>query len=135
MVKPLLAVTLCLAVFSQGIVHAEEPPSVEVTNVDRAVLAERLDAAVIGEKIAVATDEGVVAGELVDRDENDIFIDSPLVQGGAERVAVPLKRIQAVGVQPWPQSPPSRKKTFIILAVAGAALVVLTILAKGLAGP
>jgi hypothetical protein len=79
-----------------------------------------------GDRVAVATADGVVAGELVDKDTDDVVIDQPLIEGGVERIAIPLKEIQAVRYQsPNPlQAHPSAKAWVITAIVVGAFIVV-----------
>ena len=134
--KRLLSVAVVLAVVSQGIARADEPapPGVTVGR-DRAALAAHIDALEEGDRVAVATDEGIVSGEFVDKDADDIVIDQPLIQGGAERIAIPLKEIRGVRYQSAnpPQVRPSNKAWIITAVVVGA----LFVLAKwsGLGGP
>jgi hypothetical protein len=80
-----------------------------------------------GDHLAVATAEGVVAGELVDKDADDVMIDQPLIQGGAERVTIPRRGIQGVRYQ---QSSAHQAwvpvKALVTLAViVGAAMIFL----------
>jgi hypothetical protein len=122
MIKKLLVVAVALAVVSQGIAHADEPVPPGVTVVqDRAALALHIDGLEEGDRVAVATEEGVVAGEVVDKDRDDLVIDQPLIQGGAERIVIPLKEIQGVRYQVSQQS-----KSTVAGKVLVVAIVVLT---------
>jgi hypothetical protein len=143
MLKTPMAVALSLALCSQGIVHAEQPDAaapadMAVERVNRTSLATHIDAMEIGDRVAVVTDDGVVAGELVDKDADDIVIDQPRIEGGNERVAIPRREIQAMryasqnppSVQPAPN--PSTIKTLVIAGVIVGTLLLL----RGLfAGP
>ncbi len=82
MLKQLLIVTLAFAVVSQGVVHADEPARAGdvMTVPDHAALLEHIEAMTVGESVAVVTDDGVVVGELVDKDGDDIVIDRPLIE-------------------------------------------------------
>ena len=102
MVKQLLIVTLAFAVVSQGVAYADEPVRAGdvMTVPDHAALLEHIEALTVGETVAVVTDDGVVAGELVDRDADDLVIDRPLMEGGAERIAIPLREILRAGISP-----------------------------------
>ena len=137
MVKQLLSVSLAVAVMSQGIGRADEPARADevVTVPNHAALLAHIDGLAAGDRIVVATDEGVVGGELVDRDANDLLIDRPLIEGGAERIAIPLKEIQGVRYQS--SSPPQTRFTrtgFLITAVViGTAFLLIRLL--GPAGP
>jgi hypothetical protein len=138
MLKRCSIVVLALAVLSQGIVHADEPARADdvITVPDRAALLEHLAAMTVGETVAVATDDGVIAGELVDRDADDVVIDRPLIEGGAERVAIPLKEIQGLGYRQPPGHQPMTHKAMVIVAVvAGILLTTAIIMGRALKGP
>ena len=134
MTKQLLSVALSLAVVSQGIARADEAAPAAVTLVrDRAALAVHIDALEAGDRIVVATDEGVVSGELVDKDADEMVIDQPLIQGGAERVVVARREIQGVRYQ---QSSPHQVRagvtTLVVVAVViGVMALVLRRLVPG----
>ena len=134
MTKQLLSVALSLAVLSQGIARADEAAPAAVTLVrDRAALAVHIDALEAGDRIVVATDEGVVSGELVDKDAEEVVIDQPLIQGGAERVVVARREIQGVRYQ---QSSPHQVRagvtTLVVVAVViGVMALVLRRLVPG----
>jgi len=98
MVKKLLSVALVLAFVRQGIARADEADARGdiITAPTRASLLAHLDGMTAGDKVAIATAEGVVVGEFVDKDDDDVVIDRPLIQGGAERIAIPLGEIQGV---------------------------------------
>ena len=137
MVKQLLSVTLALAVASQGTARADEPAlaGAVIMVSDRTALAAHIDALTVGDRVVVATDDGVVAGELVDKDSDDVVIDRPLLQGGAERIAIPMKEIQGVRYQSTspPQVHPTAKAWVITAVVVGALILVarLGLLAPG----
>ena len=136
MLKRFLSVTLAAMMVSQGVARADEPAAPHVSVVpDRAALAAHIDALEEGDHVAVATDEGIVSGEVVDKDGDDLVIDQPLIQGGAERIAVPLKDIQAVRYQ---QSAPPQMhiaaKGLVVVAVVVGALILLARW-SGLGGP
>jgi len=138
MLKQILSAMLALTVVSQGIVYAQEPArSGDVMTVpDHAALLEHIEELTVGEEVAVATDEGVVAGELVDKDGDDLVIDRPLVEGGAERIAIPLREVQGLGYRQPPSHKPQTRKTVIVAVVVLGILVgALVILGRGLAGP
>ena len=138
MLKQLSIVTLVFAVVSQGMVHADEPARAGdvITVPDHAALMEHIEDLTVGEPVAVATAEEVVAGELVDKDGDDIVIDRPLVEGGAERIAIPLREIQGLGYrQPPFQKPPTSKGAIVAVVVLGILLGTLVILGRALAGP
>ena len=126
MVKQLVTLAVALAVVSQGIAHADEPATPGVTVVrDRAALAAHIDALEEGDRVAVATAEGVVSGELVDMDADDLVIDQPLIQGGAERIVVSRREVQGVRYQ---QTAPSQarvpvKALVTVAVIAGAAIL------------
>ena len=68
MVKQGLVIAVALAVVIQGIAHADEPAAPQVSVVpDRTALAAHIDALEEGDHVAVATDEGLVSGEVVDK--------------------------------------------------------------------
>ncbi len=135
MLKQLIVAILTAALFAQGIVYADEPPQpVEVVNVDRVVLLEHLDDTTVGEKVAVATDEGVLAGEIVEKDADDLIIDTPLIQGGAERIVIPVRRIQAIGYTPPPQHSHPNLTAFLLVTTVVLSIVMVTLL-RGLGGP
>jgi hypothetical protein len=121
MTKQLLSVALSLAVVSQGIARADEATPAAVTLVrDRAALAAHIDALEPGDRVVVATDDGVVSGELVDKDADEMVIDQPLIQGGAERVVVARREIQGVRYQ---QSSPHQVRAGVITLVVVAAAI------------
>jgi hypothetical protein len=127
MLKQLLSVALGLGVASQGIARADESMPAGVALVrDRAALAAHIDALEAGDRVVVATDEGVVSGELVERDADDVVIDRPLIEGGAERIVVARREIQGVRYQSAtpPQIHPSAKAWVIAAVVVGALIVV-----------
>ena len=132
MVRKLMTVAVVLAVVSQGIARADEPgrPAVAVVR-DRAALAAHIDAMEEGDHIAIATAEGVVLGELVDKDADDVVIDQPLIQGGAERVVVSRRDIQGVRYQQSTahQTRVPMKALVTIAVVVGAVVVFLRFLA------
>ena len=137
MLKQLLSVALAVVVVSQGIARADEPVRAgEVLTVpNHAALLAHIDGLATGDRIVIATDEGVVAGELVDKDADDIVIDRPRLEGGAERIAIPLKEIQGVRYRSAspPQVHPSAKAWVITAVVVGALILVarLGLLAPG----
>ena len=138
MLKQLSIVTLVFAVVSQGIAHADEPARAGdvLTVPDHAALLEHIEAMTVGESVAVATAEGVVSGELVDKDGDDIVIDRPLIEGGAERIAIPLREIQGLGYRQPPSHKPQTRKTVIVaVVVLGILAGTLVILGRALAGP
>jgi hypothetical protein len=127
---------LVLAMVGQGMARADEPAPPGVTVVrDRAALAAHIEAMEEGDHVAVATAEGVVSGELVDKDADDVVIDQRLIQGGAERIAIPRKDIRAVRYQQSaaPQTRIGTQGLVVVAVVVGA----LILLAKwsGLGGP
>ena len=126
MPKQLLSVALSLAVVSQGIARADEQARAVTLVSDRSALAAHVDALEIGDHIVVATDEGIVSGELVDKDAEEMVIDQPLIQGGAERVVVARHEIQGVRYQSArpPQVHPSAKAWVITAVVIGALILV-----------
>ena len=127
MTKQLLSVALSLAVVSQGIARADEATPAAVTVVrDRSALAAHIDALEVGDRVVIATDEGVVSGELVDKDAEEMLIDQPLVQGGAERVVVARREIQGVRYQSQrpPQVHPGARAWVITAVVVGALILV-----------
>ena len=131
MLKQILSAMLAVAVVSQGIAHADEPPRTGdvMTVPNHAALLEHIEALTVGEQVAVATAEGIVAGELVDKDGDDIVLDRPLVEGGDERITIPLNEVQGLRYQPPPgRHPISRKEVVIVVVIVG----VLLLLAKAL---
>jgi hypothetical protein len=138
MTKQLLSVALSLAVVSQGVARANEPAPADVTVVhDRAALAVHLDALEPGDRVVVATDEGVVSGELVDKDADEMVIDQPLIEGGAERIVVSRREIQGVRYQPSAaaQTRVPVKALVTVAVVVGILLGIATMVGKGLGGP
>jgi hypothetical protein len=131
MTKPLLSVALSLALVSQGIASADEAPPAAVTVVrDRAALAVHIDALEQGDRIVVATDEGIISGEVVDRDDADLVVDQPLIQGGAERIVVARREIQGVRYQ---QSSPHQVRAGVTTLVVVAVVIgVLALVLKRL---
>jgi hypothetical protein len=101
MLKKLLSVMLAAAVVSQGIARADEPgPPAGVSIVkDRATLMAHIDGLAEGDRIVLATDDGVLAGEFVEKDADDLLMDRPLLEGGAERITIPLNEIRGVQYQ------------------------------------
>jgi hypothetical protein len=138
MLKQLLVAALMTALFAQGIVHAEEPPPVEMTTVaNNAALVGHIDALTVGEDVVVATDEGIVVGELVDRDADDVIVSRPLIEGGIERIVIPVSRIQGLKYRQAAPGTPSKGNSIstgfiVVVAVIG---VVLLLLARALPGP
>jgi hypothetical protein len=126
MVKKLLAMAVVLAMVGQGIARADEPatPAVSVVH-DRAALPVHIDAFEEGDRVAVATDEGIVSGEVVGKDDDDLVIDQPLIQGGAERLTIPRRQIQAVRYQQStaPQTHIGVRGLVIVGVVVGALVV------------
>ena len=127
MIKRISSLALALAVVSQGIARADEPAKAgEVrTEPNQAALLAHLDGMATGDRVAVATAEGVVAGELLDKDADDVIIDRPLIEGGAERIAIPLKEIRGVRYQSAspPQTRPSARAWVISAVVVGALIL------------
>jgi hypothetical protein len=133
MVKKLLSVALALAVVSQGAARADEPgtPGAVTTVPTRTALLAHLDGMAAGDTVAIATTEGVVAGELVDKDEDDVVIDRPLIEGGAERIAIPVAEIQGLRYQSAPAQAHVTAKAIVITAViVGTALLLMRALLR-----
>ena len=136
MTKQLLSVALSLAVVSQGIARADEAAPAAVTLVrDRAALAVHIDALEAGDRIVVATDEGVVSGELVDKDAEEMVIDQPLIQGGAERVVVARREIQGVRYQQSSSPHQVRAGVTTLVVVAVVIGVMALVLRRLVPGP
>lgn len=130
MLKRLLILTLVFAFTAQGIARAEEPAGAGVTTVpDRRALLAHIEAMSAGDRIAVITEDGVVTGEFVDRDTDDLVIDQPLLEGGADRITIPLKEIQGVSYQPLSASNQSRTIT-VVAVVAGVVVGTLLLIAR-----
>ena len=126
MLNRFLSVMLAAAVVSQGVARADEPAAPQVSVVpDRTALAAHIDALEEGDHVAVATDEGLVSGEVVDKDADDLVIDQPLIQGGVERIVVPRREIQGVRFQ---RSAAAQTrvpvKALVTVAVVGAVTLV-----------
>ena len=119
MLKRLLSVAVAAAVMMQGFAAAAEPaPGTDVLTVpDRAALAVHIDALEAGDRVVVATEEGVIAGELIDKDAVDIVIDQPLVQGGAERIAIPRADVRGLRYQSRPSQAHATVKGLVITAI------------------
>ena len=133
MVRKLLCAILALTFVGPGIVRADEPPRDDrVTPVaDRAALLEHVESLSEGDAVLVVTDEGGVVGDVVEKTADELILDRPLVEGGAERVVVPLKEIQ--GLQVGSASRHSTKgRIIVIAAIVGA---VVTVLALGMFRP
>jgi hypothetical protein len=79
----------------------------------------------LANRVVVATGEGVVAGEVVDNDAEEIVIDQPLLEGGAERVVVHRSEIQGVKYQqaPAPQSRIPVKALVTVAVIVGAVIL------------
>ena len=126
MKKKLLRVMLAATVVSQGIARADEPapPGVSVVR-DRAAVAARIDGLAEGDRVAIATDEGIVSGEVVDKDADDVIVDQPLVPGGVERVAIPRHEIRGVQYQQTPRGHLTVQDRIVIgtVVVVGAFLI------------
>ena len=126
MVKRLLSGLLALALVSQGIARADGTgTSTRILTVrDQAALLAHIEAMTPGDRIMIATAEGTIAGEFVDRDANDVVIDRPLVEGGAERLTIPLREIQGVQYQaaPGPSRVETVEKAVIVVALITAAI-------------
>ena len=134
MIKKLFTMAVVLAVIGQGIARADDPGARGVTMVqDRAALAVHIDALEQGDRVAVATDDGVVSGEIVDRDADDLVIDQPLIQGGAERIIIPRREIQGVRYQQTAAHQPriSVNALVTIAVVVGVFFVVVAHLMPG----
>jgi hypothetical protein len=133
MTKQLLSVALSLTILSQG-ARADEAAPVGVTVLrDRSALGAHIDALEVGDRVVVATDEGVVSGELVEKDADDLVIDQPLIQGGADRIVIARRGIQGLRYQ---QSSPHQTRvegtTLIVVAVVvGTVYLVLRHLLSG----
>jgi hypothetical protein len=131
MTRQLLSVALCIAVVSQGIAYADEAVPAGITLVrDRSALAAHIDALEEGDRIVVATDDGVVFGNLVDKDTDELVIDQPLLQGGAERIVVARREIQGVrylSAQP-PQAHVTAKGLLVTAVVVGGLLLLARLL-------
>jgi hypothetical protein len=138
MTRQLLSVALSLAVVSQGIARADEAATAAIMVVrDRAALAAHIDSLEAGDRIVVATDDGVIAGEFVEKDDGAMLIDRPLIEGGAERMTIPLKEIQGIRYQTPAVTTRADKigKTIVIVALLGAGVWLWTTLVRGLGGP
>jgi hypothetical protein len=120
MTKQLLSVALSLAVVSQGIARADEAAAAVTRVSDRAALAVHIDALEAGDHVTVATDDGIVSGEVVDKDGDDLVIDQPLIQGGAERIVIARREIQGLRYQ---QSSPHQVRTGVTTLVVVAVVV------------
>jgi hypothetical protein len=132
----LVTVAVALAVVSQGIAHADEPAPPGVTVVrDRAALAAHIDALEEGDRVAVATDDGIVAGEFVDKDADDVVIDQPLIHGGAERVTIPRREIQGVQYQQRSKGRLTVQDRILIAVVVAAGAFLVWARLAGLGGP
>lgn len=133
MLKQLLSAVVAVAVVSQGIAMADEPvPSAQVVVArDRVALIAHLDAMAAGDRVVVATAEGVIAGELVDHDAGDVLIDRPLVEGGAERIAIPVSEIQGIQYQTTGASQREKAgKAIVVVALVGVAVWLLHALTR-----
>ena len=119
MFKRLLSVVIAATVMTQGFAAAAESAADRdvVTVPDRAALAAHIDALEAGDRVAVATEEGVIAGELIDKDADDIVIDQPLVQGGAERIAIPRADVRGLRYQSRPSQAHATVKGLVITAI------------------
>jgi hypothetical protein len=138
MLKKVLSVMLAAAIVSQGAARADEAAAPHVSVVpDRAALAVHIDALEEGDHVAVATDEGVVSGEVVDKDADDLVIDQPLIQGGAERIAIPRREIQGVRYQPSTahQARVPVKALVTVAVVVGIVIGIAAMVGRGLGGP
>jgi hypothetical protein len=138
MTKQLLSVAVSLAVVSQGTARADEAAPAAVTRVhDRAALAEHIDTLQDGDQVAVATDDGIISGEVVDKDADDLVIDQPLIQGGAERVTIPRHEIQGVAYRPLSvhQGRVNIKALVTVAVVVGIVVGAAAWWARGLGGP
>jgi hypothetical protein len=128
MLKKLLSVMLAATVVSQGVARADESTKEGAvrTEPNQAALLAHLDGMTPGDRVAVATADGIVAGELVDKDADDVVIDRPRLEGGVERVAIPLKEVQGVRYQSQNPSQvrPSAKAWVITAVVVGALILV-----------
>jgi hypothetical protein len=93
-----------------------------------------IDALEVGDRVIVATDDGVVSGELVDKDADEMVIDQPLIQGGAERVVVARREVQGVRYQ---QSSPHQVRVGVttLVVVAAAIGVIALMLRRLVPGP
>ena len=133
-----LSVMLAAAMVSQGVARADQPTKAGAvrTEPNQAALLAHLDGMTLGDRVAVATADGIVAGELVDKDADDVVIDRPLLEGGAERVAIPLKEIQGVRYQSQnPSQVRPSAKAWVITAVVVGALILLARLGFPAPGP
>jgi hypothetical protein len=101
MKKKLMAVAVTLAVVSQGIARAEGPAGTAGVLVakDRAALLAHIEGLAEGDRIVIATDDGIAAGEFVEKDADDLVMDRPLLEGGVERITIPLSEIRGVQYQ------------------------------------
>jgi hypothetical protein len=137
MLKRFLSLMLVAAVMSQGIARADEPAqSADVMTVrDHTALLAHIEGLTAGDRVVVATAEGIVAGELVDKDGDDVVVDQPLLAGGAERIVIPLREIQGVRYQQSaaPQTRLAVKGLVVVAVVVGA--VILLVKLSGLGGP
>ena len=123
--KRIVALVLALAVVSQGTARATEPATAsEVrTEPNQAALLAHLDGMTPGDRVAVAVADGIVAGEFVDKDADDVVIDRPLLEGGVERITIPLKEIQGVRYQATTSSRVETiEKAAIVVALVGVAI-------------
>src|SRR4051812_38409784 len=121
MLKRLLRVMLAATVVSQGVAQADEVAARDVSVVrDRAALAAHIDGLAEGDRVAIATDEGIVSGEVVDKDADDVIVDQPLAQGGVERVVIPRYAIQGVQYHQTPKGHLTVQDRIAIVAVVVA---------------
>jgi hypothetical protein len=129
--RKVLSVLLVAGFVNQGIVRAHEVPrdarAEDVAIVpDAAALARSIERLSAGDRIVVVTAEGAVDGEYVEQSGGDLIVDRLLLEGGAERMAIPLGEVQGVRFAPPPAGQPASSRTAVtVIAVAGAVAAVL----------
>jgi hypothetical protein len=129
--RNVLSVLLVVGFVNQGIARAQEVSRGErVEDVaivpDAAALARSIERLSAGDRIVVATEEGAVDGEFVEQSDGDLVVDRLLLEGGAERLAIPLAEVQGVRFAPPPGGQRANARTAtMVVAVASAVAAVL----------
>ena len=132
--RTLLSACLALGWLNQGIARAEEAsdrPAGNVTVVpDSAALARSLARMAPGDRILVATDEGAIVAEFVEERDGDLIVDRALIEGGFDRLAIPMSEVRGVSLSA-PHAPPRTGKVIAIAAGTVAAVLLSRLLLSG----
>jgi hypothetical protein len=128
--RKMLSVLLVLGCVNHGVVSAQEStaaPGLENVTVvpDVAALARSIERMSAHDRIVVVTEEGSLDGEYVEVSGGDLVVDRVLVEGGVERLAIPLSELQGVHFAPPAMQRAGARPVIVAVAIVGAVAAVL----------